>query len=267
MCIRDRPWQEWQNTKIYPLRIDGVSYTPTSEIGLIINKNGRLQVPYEDFTVFKDKVVFKNPIGAADLIHIRTVEYVAPSYGSGAKAIAKVDDLGQIQALIPKDGGSKYRLDFNPKVTISHDKGNTATAKSLIGGIKDINLLDGGQGYSSYNPPIPVVVGPGDSNGTIAKLSLTVNDETGMVDSLTIENSGSGYNFIPAISFKNPAGATIGAPTIDGEGRVNIGSIEVLTMGSGYSNPPIVYIDPAPDGGINAQALSKINQDLSLIHI
>ena len=255
------PWQEWQNTKIYPLRIDGVAYTPTSEIGLIINKNGRLQVPYEDFTVFKDKVVFKNPIGAADLIHIRTVEYVAPSYGSGAKAIAKVDDLGQIQALIPKEGGSKYRLDFNPKVTISHDAGNTATAKSLIGGIKDINLLDGGQGYTSYNPPIPVVVGPGDANGTIAQLSLTVNDETGMVDSLTIENSGSGYNFIPAISFKNPAGATIGAPTIDGEGRVNIGSIEVLTMGSGYSNPPIVYIDAAPDGGINAQALSKINQD------
>ena len=151
------PWQEWQNTKIYPLRIDGASYTPTSEIGLIINKNGKLQVPFEDFTVFQDKVVFKNAIGAADLIHIRSVEYVAPSYGSGAKAIAQVDDLGQIQSLIPKVGGSKYRLDFNPKVTISHKEGINATAKSLIGGIKDVNLLDGGQGYSCllYTSPSP----------------------------------------------------------------------------------------------------------------
>ena len=39
------PYQEWQGTKYYPLRINTQSYTPTSAIGLIINKNGRLQVP------------------------------------------------------------------------------------------------------------------------------------------------------------------------------------------------------------------------------
>ena len=255
------PYQEWQGTKYYPLRINTQSYTPTSAIGLIINKNGRLQVPYEDFTVFEDKVVFKNEIGAADAIHIRSVEYNAPSYGSGASAIAKVADDGTIESLIPKVGGSKYRLDFAPKVTITSKTGTGSTARSLIGGIKDINLIDGGQGYTSYNPPIPVVVGPSDSNGTPAQLSLTVNDETGMVDTLTITNSGSGYNFIPAISFKNPGGATINDPTIDSEGRVNIGTITVNTMGSGYTNPPMVYIDEAPDGGINAQAISKINQD------
>ena len=38
-------------------------------------------------------------------------------------------------------------------------------------------------------------------------------------------------------------------------------SIEVTAFGQGYSNPPIVYIDPAPEGGINAQAVSRINQD------
>jgi hypothetical protein len=139
------PYQEWQNTKYYPLRINTQSYTPTSEIGLIINKNGRLQEPYTDFTVFEDKVVFKNEIGAADQIHIRSVEYIPPSYGSGATAIAKVADDGTITSLIPKNGGSKYRLDFAPKVTITSNTGANSTARSLIGGIKDINLIDGGQ--------------------------------------------------------------------------------------------------------------------------
>ena len=255
------PYQEWQNTKIYPLRISTAPYTPTSEIGLIINKNGRLQVPYVDFTVFEDKVVFKNEIGAADAIHIRSVEYTPPSYGAGATAIAKVADDGTIDSLIPKTGGSKYRLDFAPRGTITSNTGTGSTAKSLIGGIKDINLIDGGQGYTSYNPPIPVVVSPTNSNGTPAQLSLTVNDVTGMVDSVTITNSGSGYDFIPSISFKNPGGAVIENPTIDSEGRVNVGSINVKEMGSGYSNPPLIYIDEAPDGGINAQAISRINQD------
>ena len=255
------PYEEWQNTKNYPLRVNTQPYTPTSEIGLIIKKNNRLQEPYTDYTVFQDRVVFNNPIGAADSIHIRSVEYIAPQYGSGASAIASVDDSGQITALIPKEGGSKYRIDFNPKVTILSTSGGGATARSLIGGIKDITLIDGGQGYTSYNPPVPVCAPPSNSNGTPAKLSLTVDDTTGMIDSITITNSGSGYDFIPAISFQNPGGAKISAPTIDGEGRVNIGSIGVTEMGLGYSNPPTVYIDPAPGDGINAQAIAKINQD------
>ena len=126
------PYQEWQNTKYYPLRINTQSYTPTSSVGLIIKKNNRLQVPYEDFTLFEDRVVFKNEIGAADDIHIRSVEYNAPSYGSGASAIAKVADDGTIESLIPKTGGAKYRIDFAPKVTITSKTGTGSTARSLI---------------------------------------------------------------------------------------------------------------------------------------
>ena len=92
-------------------------------------------------------------------------------------------------------------------------------------------------------------------------LSLTVDDTTGQVDSVTIENSGSGYDFIPAITFRNPSGAVCGQPQIDSEGRLVANSIAVSEMGQGYSNPPLVYIDPAPEGGINAQAVSRINQD------
>ena len=161
--------------------------------------------------------------------------------------------------MIPKTGGSGYRLDFGFKVAIQHSNGVGATAKTLVSGIKDITLIDGGQGYTSYNPPIAIVGAP--TGGTLAKVALTVDDESGQVDSLTIMNSGSGYDFIPAISFVNPGGCKIGQPTIDSEGRVNIDSIVVEEQGLNYSNPPIVYLDEAPEGGINAQAISRINQD------
>ena len=253
------PSQDYQGKKEYPLKVNTQPYTPTSAIGLIVKKNNRQLEAYTDYTVFENQVIFRFPLGAADNIHIRSVEYIAPQFGSGASAVVSVDANGQVDRLIPKTGGSGYRLDFEPKVVIQHSKGVSATAKTLVSGIKDITLIDGGQGYTSYNPPIAIVGAP--TGGTLAKVALTVDDTTGQVDSLTIMNSGSGYDFIPAISFANPGGAKIGQPTIDSEGRVNIDSIEVLEQGLNYSNPPIVYLDEAPEGGINAQAISRINQD------
>ena len=253
------PFEDYQGKKEYPLRVNTQPYTPTSAIGLIVKKNNRQLEAYTDYTVFENQVIFRFPLGGADDIHIRSVEYIAPQFGSGASAIVAVDATGQVDRLIPKTGGSGYRLDFEPKVVVQHSDGKGATAKTLVSGIKDITLIDGGQGYTSYNPPIAVVGAP--TGGTLAKVDLTVNDETGQVDSLTIANSGSGYDFIPAISFLNPGGCKIGQPTIDSEGRVNIDSIAVEEFGLNYSNPPIVYLDPAPEGGINAQAISRINQD------
>ena len=150
-------FEEWQGGHEYPMRLNTQAYRPTSEIGLIVHRNGRLLKPYEDYSVFEDKLIFDSQLGAADIIHIRSVEYIAPSFGSGADAIVQVAESGAIDRLIPKSGGSGYRLDFNPKVTIISNNGDGAAAKSLIGGVKDIRLIDGGQGYSSYNPPTPVI--------------------------------------------------------------------------------------------------------------
>jgi len=255
------PWEEWQGGHEYPMRVNTQSYQPTSDIGLVVHRNGKLLKAYEDYSVFEDKLIFDAQLGAADVIHIRSVEYVAPAYGNGAAAVCQVNPNGTIGKLIPKSGGSGYRLDFNPKVSITSNDGRGATAKSLIGGVKNIRLIDGGQGYSSYNPPIPVISDPTNSEGTYAVLSLTVDDTSGQVDSITIENSGSGYDFIPAISFRNPDGAIISQPEIDSEGRLIANSIQVTDFGQGYSNPPLVYIDPAPEGGINAAAVTRINQD------
>ena len=255
------PGEDFQGGHVYPMRLNTQSYQPTSDIGLIVHRNGKLLKPYEDYSVFQDSIIFDAQLGAADVIHIRSVEYIAPAYGSGASAVCQVNPNGTINRLIPKTGGSGYRLDFNPKVVITSTAGGGATAKSLIGGVKDIRLIDGGQGYSSYNPPIPVITEPSNAEGSFAVLSLTVDDETGQVDSITIDNSGSGYDFIPAITFRNPDGATCTQPQIDSEGRLVANSIQVSNFGQGYSNPPEVYIDPAPEGGINAAAVTRINQD------
>ena len=254
-------FEEFQGKKNYPLRVGTQSYSPTSEIGLIVNKNGRILRPYEEYTVYKDNIVFNFPLGGADQINVRSVEYIAPQFGSGASGVVSVDSEGRIDRIIPKTGGNGYRLDFAPRVTVSSTQGRNATARTLVSGIKNIQLIDGGQGYTSYNPPIPQVAGPSDPNGTQASLSLTVDDETGQVNSITIEDSGSGYDFIPAITFLNPGGATISDPTIDSEGRLNVDSITVLTPGERYTNPPLVYIDPATGDGISAQAVARIDQN------
>ena len=270
----DINYEVYQGKSEYPLKLNGSNYYPTSEIGLIVNKNGNLLVPFQDYVIFQTNdgssfVSFNaGALGAADVIHIRSVEYNAPQYGSGAKLICEVNESSKaLSGLQVKSGGSGYRLDFAPKVSIVSTTGEGAAARSLVGGIKDIQLISGGQGYTSFNPPIPFVSAPTNPNGSRAEIEIEVDDASGQVSSIRITNSGSGYDFIPAISFINPAGAKITDPTIDSEGRVNVDSIQVTKTGVGYKNAPVVYIDPAPEGGINAQATSRINSDGQVIEI
>lgn len=262
------PQTQIQGKKEYPLRINTANYIAASEVGLIVQKNGVLQRPYIDFTLFENQIIFKYPLGGTEEINIRSIEYIAPTIGSGATAIVAVNADGTIGNIISKNGGSKYKLEFAPKVTIqSKSGGRGATAQTLINGIKDATLIDGGQGYTSYNPPIAIVIAPSNPNGNIAELSLTVNDETGQISSIDIENSGSGYDFIPAISFANPSGAKITNPTIDTEGRLTQGSINVTSGGNYYTNAPTVYIDPAPGGGIDAAAIARVSPDRQVYEI
>ena len=231
-------------------------YSPVSEIGLIVNRNGILQRPYNDYVLIDNntKIKFFVSLNSQDNLHIRSIEYISPNVGSGASAIARVSDSGQLDSILVKNGGKGYQLNFTPKITIISDSGSGAAAKTLVNGIKDIRLINGGQGYTSYNPPIINITAPTDVNGSPATAEIEVDDTTGQVSDIRIVNSGSGYDFIPAITFINPTGASISDPQIDSEGRLVSESIEVLTGGAGYTNPPEVYIDPAPFDGIDAEA-------------
>ena len=260
-------YTEWQGTKYYPLRVNGQAYTPISDVSLIVNRTGQLQKPFEQFNVYQDTLVTKFALGSADTLHVRAIEFVPASFGSGADAVCNVVD-NKIDTILVKTGGKGYRLDFAPRVNIqTATVGEYATAHSLVGGIKDIQLISGGQGYTSYNPPIPLVTAPTNANGRLARVSLTVNDTTGMVDTVTITDSGSGYDFVPVITFNNPGGATISDATIDSEGRLNVDTITVTAPGLNYANPPTIYIDPAPDGGINAIAECSLTAEGGLASV
>lgn len=246
------------------MQYESLPYAPIAEIGLIINRNGILQRPYDDYVLTDNNTRIKYFINISnqDTFHIRAIEYVSPSVGQGAEAVTRVNDNGEIDRIIVKNGGSGYELNFAPKLSIfsSTGIGEGAAGKTLVNGIKNSQLINGGQGYTSYNPPVVRITPPSDLiNGTQAAAEITINDETGQVSGIEITNSGSGYDFIPAITFINPTGAEITDPIIDSEGRLVPNSINVTATGLGYSNPPEIYIDQAPADGINAEATCSVS--------
>ena len=193
----------------YKLKLNTARYSPLSTVASIVVVDRVEKRPFEDFTVFEDKLIFKTALVDGQSVHVRSVEQIAPEFGSGAVAVSKIDG-GQVQDIIVKDGGSGYRLSFSPKVSIhSTTTGKNATAEALVNGIKEVRLLFSGQGYSANNPPIIEVDPPADDEGQTARIIATVSDDIEGVTELTVESSGSGYDKIPSIKFINPGGAKI----------------------------------------------------------
>ena len=250
------------DAKEFNLTNDNVPYTPLSTVSSVVVVNRVEKRPYEDFTIFEDKLIFKNDVAQGSQINIRSIEMIAPEFGAGASAIADIEQ-GVVDKVIVKTGGSGYRLSFAPKITIASTKGPGAnsTAEALVNGIKDTRLLFSGQGYSANNPPIVLVDPPVDPEGKTAQIRAIVSDSIEGVSELIVDSSGSGYDKIPSISFVNPGGATISQPTLH-TGSIQEGSISVVSSGSGYTTPPLVYLDPPTgENAITANVVATINAD------
>lgn len=227
---------------------NGVSYRPIVDEYVYAIYNNQLLIPKKDFTFDGDLITFNFVPLAGRSLALFSIEAPIPDFGSGCIGFSRVSDTGELTDIVVSNNGSNYRFEYPPKVTILGD-GRGASAKPLVNGIKNIKLLDGGRGYSDSNPPSVIIESPTKPDGTVAVIKPTVVD--GVITNITLENSGSGYTFVPRISFRQPGGAQLGPVTIS-DGRV-VGSIQVIDGGFGYTTPPSVYIDPPTgDNGISA---------------
>lgn len=249
------------NTKKYSLKLNLQTYIPRSEILSIVTLDKVLLRPYIDY-VFnsENQIILTNNPSPGQKLYIRSIEYTAKEVGSGANVISKVTN-GRVSDIIVIDGGSGYSTNFIPKVSIESKTGTDATAVALIDGIKTFNLLYGGTGYKSSNPPLIVFDEPPE-NGTLPVAEVIVDDATGSVKDVNILNSGSGYATPPKVKFVNPGGAKITPKAqIDGQGKIIGGSLQILASGSGYKTPPLIYVDPPTTEGSNAAILRAILTD------
>lgn len=208
--------------------------------------------------------------------------------GSGATATASLFTSGSVASINLNNSGLGYIS--APTVTITGGGGFGATAYATLNGDGSINiiLLTNGEGYTS-DPVVSITAAP--AGGTNASATVQRGFK---VQSVTINNSGSGYNNKPflniggvnvpngnydvlfnhtvtSLSLDNSGDLYTSNPTIsfvstDGNGsgaaatatiRYKVRDIQITAMGSGYSGDVLVTIAPPADG-IQATASAVI---------
>lgn len=232
------------------------SYYPVNEIMMYVVVNGEKLEPLTDFSIFNNRIIFNQAPAPSASCFITSIDTSLFDSAKFPTAITKVNDEGSIESVIIEDGGSGFTIENTPSITIQSDEGENSTAIAYVNGVKNINLIYGGVGYSTTSPPKVLISEPEDPNGIRATAYATVS-ESGQVDKVILTSSGSGYITTPRLQFINPGGAQIGLVTISN------GSIEQISLefnGSGYSVPPEVFIDdPLDEDGVKADLRAVLN--------
>ena len=124
-------------------------------------------------------------------------------YGSGAEAIAFVNNLGMLTPFDVTAGGSGYVSP--PTVTISGPTGSGAVARAVISGgqVTGIYITDPGTGYTDPSS-IVVKIGGGGGSGATAGIngSFTLPSDGAGLSAIRVTIPGSGYSALdePTIS-------------------------------------------------------------------
>ncbi|AIX17954.1 structural protein [Synechococcus phage ACG-2014b] len=245
---------------------NGSTFIPELDEYVIAYYDGTLLTPKVNYVFDDDLLIFRGivPLKGRKLT-LFYVDAPIPSFGSGAAAHARINNEGEITSINIDETGSSYRFDYPPAISIDSEEGTAGAAKALINGVKNLQLIFGGVGYSDTNPPIVNVEAPTQEGSTAAKLSATVVG--GTVTGLTLTDSGSGYTAVPRITFQQPGGAVVEPPTIV-NGSIS-GQIVVSSRGSGYTTAPEIYIDePTGNNPIKASLETEItNGEVTAVNI
>ena len=227
------------NKTEFKLTSGSVKYEPIADEYILAVYDNTLLIPGLDFFIDGDLFIFNEAPLNGRILSLYSIEAPIPTFGAGAVGYARINNAGELTGISSSKTGSGYEYTHPPRVSVNHPEGFGASASALVNGIKDAVLLDGGKGYSDTNPPTVVVQNPINVGAELPQLKATVTN--GSVSSLEVENSGSGYTFVPRVTFKQPGGAKIGTATLT-DGSIT-GTIAVIDGGQGYSTVPTVYVD------------------------
>ena len=185
--------------------------------------------------------------------------------GSGAKAVAYLDDEGRIASIAIRSGGSGYTspptISFSDPLLIGYGASAVCTLSPT-----EIVITNPGAGYTS-----PPTVTFNDPTGSLASVGgiATINRTTGELTGVLI-TTGSDYSSAPTIfitggSVDVDATAAVvfltsGANGATGESRLNavVTAMNVAAQGSDYTSQPIVVFNGA--GGAPAIPASPYRQ-------
>jgi hypothetical protein len=162
--------------------------------------------------------------------------------GSGTPASARVTGVnlsGGVLSASVVDPGSYEVLPtlINASTSVSPGGGNGCTL-DLTMGIRNIVVASGGQQYTA--PPLINIIGGGGS-GAFAEAVLTA----GVVSSITVTDSGSGYTSDPTVSITSGRLAQAVAYLVP----TGIANIQLLNDGGNtYTDAPAVTISAAGSG-------------------
>lgn len=159
------------------------------------------------------------------------------STGSGGSAKSFVSG-GRVTDIQVLSTGRNYR--DPPLVKFVSREGVGASARSEItnGELTNIVLLDGGRGYRK--PPQVVVEATDAGFGASARAQVN----GGRMTQITVIHSGRNYQVAPNI--KIIGGGGDGGEATARVRNGNVVAIRVNDGGSGYTEPPVVVIEPSP---------------------
>ena len=126
----------------------------------------------------------------------------------------------------------------------------TASATVASGFLVNVNVIDGGLGYT--NPP------PVYAYGTGSNAVLSANITNGIVQSIDVVNPGRGYGPSDTVIFIDPPqpvppSVPRGQTFLAGGG---VSRVQITDYGSGYTTPPLVLF--VGGGGVGAQGVAEV---------